>query len=740
MKQVLQSFKTGELKVQELPAPSLRPRGILVQTRASLISAGTERMVLDFAEKNLLQKAKARPDLVRQVVDKVRREGLLPTMEAVQNRLDQSLPLGYSSAGTVIAAGAEAGDFQVGDRVACAGGGYASHAEIVYVPRNLAVKLPEAVTFEAASFVTLGAIALQGVRQSEAALGENVAVIGLGLLGQLTLQLLRAAGCRVFGIDLDPGRVQRALEIGADAAVLNASAVEQGTSFTGGRGFDRVLITADTQSDEPVTMAGELARDRGVVVAVGSVGLEVPRKLYYEKELDLRLSRSYGPGRYDAEYEEKGNDYPYGYVRWTEQRNMQAVVDLLAAGKLSVESLITHRFAIEEAMRAYEVVTGKSGAAFLGVVLTYPEALNYERTIWLPRDKSKAATISSLGRGAAIDCVTLGVLGAGNFANATLLPSIKGMEQLELVGIASANGVSSRAAAERFGFRYCSTDAAQILHDDAINTVAILTRHDRHAPQAIAALEAGKNVFVEKPLALSLQDLGLLEAAYELATEKAASTATSAPLLMVGFNRRFAPLVIELKEQVSKISEPLLINMRVNAGFLPSNHWLHDPAEGGGRLLGEGCHFLDLLLHFAAASPARITTLSLPAAGGYSHDNFVVTVEFANGSIGTVTYASNGDKRFGKELIEIFGGGLAARLDDYHHLIIHHGAKRIERSARLRADKGHRAEWQAIIAHLATGAKTPIAASELFLSTRMTLAAQQSLLAGEAIEFRGESA
>lgn len=717
MRQVVQTFKTGETQVAEVPAPGLRARGILIRTCASLVSAGTERMVVNFAEKNLLQKAQARPDLVRQVLDKIQTEGLLTTIESVRNRMDQPLPLGYSSAGVVTAVGADGGSFQLGERVACAGGGFAGHAEVSYIPRNLAVKLPDNVSFEHGCFATVGAIALQGVRQAEVVVGHNVAVIGLGLLGQITMQILKAAGCRVFGIDLNAQRVALATEMGADFACANAFAVANAQAFTAGRGFDAILITADTESNGPVELAGTLARSRAIVVAVGAVGMHIPRKVYYEKELDFRLSRSYGPGRYDLEYEEKGNDYPYDYVRWTEQRNMEAFVQLGADEKIQLEALITHRFPIEHAPRAYQLITGKTGESFLGVVLTYPEQPDRSRRVEVR--PPVAVRVEKTGR------VRLGVLGAGNFANATLLPVLKKMENVELGGIASGGGLTARATADRFGFFYCTTDAAEIFADPALNAVAILTRHSFHALQAIAALNAGKHVFVEKPLCLTSDELGSIVTAYYGQTEKRA--------VMVGFNRRFAPFVMELKEHLQNVKEPLMINYRVNAGFILPGHWVHDLTQGGGRLLGEACHFIDLMIHLAGSEPERVTTRSLPDTGRYVQDNLLITLEFANGSIGNLTYIANGDKGFGKELIEVFGGGLAARIDNYRTLLIRGGGAKVRRVARLRQDKGYYGEWQAFVSHISGDAPEPISFPEIVRSTQATLAAYESLRSGTTI-------
>lgn len=716
MKQIIQSVKTGELALVDVPPPSLGSRSILVRTHASLVSAGTERNMVSFAEKSLLDKARSRPDLVRQVIDKARRDGVLDTIDAVRNRLDQAMPLGYSAAGTVIDVGREVTEFRPGDRVACAGGGFAVHAQILSIPRNLALKLPDEVSFEHAAFTTLGAIALHGIRLAEVQLGEVVAVIGLGLLGQLTVQMLKAAGCVVVGTDLQPNRVELAKRLGCDRAATDPNELATHlATLSGGHGADAVLITADARSDQPVELAGELARDRGRVVAVGLVGTQLPRKVYFEKELDFRISRSYGPGRYDADYEEKGNDYPYGYVRWTENRNMQAFAQLMGSGAVNVDPLISHRFEIEDAERAYDLILGRTPEPFLGVVLNYSTEPETQKRITL--------TSAAAGAPEREDEVRAGVLGAGLFANAVLIPAMARTEKVSLVGISSGGGVSARTAAKKFNFTWCGSSSEEMLDDPRINTVAILTRHHLHARQVVSALAAGKHVFVEKPLCLTHEELERIAASYD-----------GSRMLMVGYNRRFAPMIGAVRDALRGVREPLMLTYRVNAGFIPANHWTHDPEQGGGRLRGEGCHFIDLLIHLAGAKVERVTTKPLPDSGRYRQDNFQITLEFENGSLGTIVYASNGARSFGKESLEVFGGGLAARMDDYRTLHVQNGAKATRMNSRLRQDKGHRGEWQAIARHITEGARPPIDFEEIVHSTRATLAAHESLVTGKTVE------
>jgi predicted dehydrogenase/threonine dehydrogenase-like Zn-dependent dehydrogenase len=733
MKQLLQNLKTGETSVEDVPVPTPQPGEVLVRTAASLVSAGTERTLVAFAEKSLVGKARSRPDLVRQALDKARREGFLTTLEAALNRLDQPMPLGYSSAGTVIALGAGVTSFHLGQRVACAGGNYAVHAECAAVPQILVTSLPETVDFESAAFTTLGAIALHGFRLAETQLGERVAVIGLGLLGLLTVSLAQAAGVYVLGIDLDPRRVELARSLGAQA-VLRGQAGEAAQAFSLGKGCDAVLICADTRSADPVELAGAIARDRAHVVATGAVDLSLPRKIYYEKELSFINSRSYGPGRYDPAYEEAGQDYPIGYVRWTEGRNMQAFVELLASGKVDVRPLITHRFPIDHSPEAYELITGKRQEPFLGVLLTYE--VEGSR---LKVGRSEPSTLNLQP-----STVSLGVLGAGNFATAVMLPALKKIDAIELVGISSGSGLSAHHAMKRFGFRYSGSDEAQVLQDPQVNTVAILTRHHLHARQVIAALQAGKHVFCEKPLALNPQELAEIEETvenYKLKIEDSQGTGPQAsnlqpssfqhsPLLMVGFNRRFAPLAQRMKTFLDSRREPLVAHYRVNAGYIPLNHWVHDPLLGGGRMIGEGCHFVDFLTFLVGAPPVSVVGHGLPDGGRYREDNVVLTFSFPDGSLGTLSYLANGDKSFPKERVEAFAGGRVAVLDDFRSLeTVHDGRRQVVRS-RLRQDKGHRAEWEAFSAAISTGGPAPIPYAHLLGVTRATFAAVAAVRSG----------
>lgn len=719
MKQLLQSLRSGETMVADVPVPRPGPGMALVRNAASLVSAGTERTLVEFAEKSLLGKAQSRPDLVRQVLNKARREGIVGTVSAAFNRLDQPTTLGYSSAGTIVEVGPGLAGFHPGDRVACAGGGYAVHAEYVVVPQNLMVKLPDEVDFESAAFTTLAAIAMQGFRLAELQLGERAAVIGLGLLGLLTVSIARAAGCQVFGVDLDPRRIALAQEMGAKA-VSRDVAEAAGRAFTQDRGFDAVLVCADSRSADPMELAGALACDRAKVVAVGAVDLHLPRKVYYEKELQVIVSRSYGPGRYDPDYEEGGRDYPYGYVRWTENRNMQAAVELMASGDLNLQPLISHRFPIDQAEAAYQLITRKTDEPFLGVLLTYPHPVEVEAG-------RKVVNPAASGQTRPTDRLGIGVLGAGNYANAVFLPSVKAVGLGTRVGIASASGVSARLASQKYGFNYATTDEEALLADPEINVLAVLTRHQHHARQILAALQNGKHVFCEKPLAITQAELD--EISGMLMQE-------GLPLLTVGFNRRFAPLAVRMKEYLQAGSEPLVAHYRVNAGYLPDSHWLHDPEQGGGRIIGEGCHFVDFLTFLVGSPPVSVRAHGLPDNGRYHEDNVVMTFTFADGSVGTVSYLANGDKSFPKERVEVFKGGAVAVLNDFRSLELVRGGRREAPGRGMGQDKGHRGLWKAFLEAVQRGGPPPISYMDLLGVTQATFAAVESLRSGQELTIR----
>lgn len=708
MKQVLQNRKLGKAAVMDVPMPVLQRGRVLVRTATSLISAGTERAAVETVQKGLLTEARERPDLVRTVVNKARTEGLLNTLGKVREKLGTSQTLGYSAAGTVIEVAADVSEFRAGDRVACAGLGFASHAEVLSVPKNLCVRLPDEVDFSAGAFGTVGAIALQGVRLAEPKLGEFVVVIGLGLIGQLTVQLLVANGCRVFGIDLDETRVDLAKKLGADEACISAdNPKEKVLAWSRGRGADAILITAATSSSEPVKLAGEISRLKGRVVVVGLTGLEVPRDTFYRRELSLQVSMSYGPGRYDPNYEERGHDYPFAYVRWTENRNIEAFLDLLAKKVIKIEPLVTHRFAIDEAERAFELITAED-VPQLAVLLDYDHERKVERVVQLRP------------RAAAPEAVRLGVIGVGDYVRSVLLPHFKSAG-VEFCSLASATGVTARDIGERFGFARAVSGAEDVLADEDVNLVLVGTRHDTHASLATQALNAGRNVFVEKPLALTDDELAeVIEAA------RASSAA-----LMVGFNRRFSPLAVAAKEFFAKRSGPLSILYRINAGRISRDHWTQDSQEGGGRIIGEVCHFVDLMQFWIGQPPvsAFAEAVSTDNAQAVNDDSVFITLRFADGSNGCIAYLAEGEKTLGKERIEIFGDGRSVVLDDFRQATFYESGK--ARETKLRAqDKGQAACVAATCEMVRDGTAAPITLAELVTTTRATFRAVDSLRSG----------
>ena len=711
MKQVQQNLRNGKTAVVEVPVPMPQAGMVLVRTAASIVSAGTEKMVVDFAEKSLLGKARSRPDQVKQVIEKAKREGLMTTVEAVFNRLDQAMTLGYSSAGVIVELGEGVRNFKVGQRVACAGGGYAVHAEYAIVPQNLLASLPDEVSFEAGAFGTLGAIAMQGFRLAELKIGENVAIIGMGLLGNITAGIAKAAGCQVFGIDTNPDRVKFANELGFET-VLRKDAVESMMAGTDNHGVDAVLICADTTSDDPVQLAGKIGCEKARVVAVGAVGMDIPRRDYFEKEMGLIVSRSYGPGRYDPDFEEKGHDYPYSYVRWTAGRNLQSFINLLADG-MQVEKYISHKFNIENAEAAYSLITGKEKEEFLGVLLEYPA---------IEIDLAKARKINVSQKKDGVGKVKLGVLGAGNFASTVLFPILKKNTDIELVGVSSASGTNAQHNATKHGFGYAGSDAEELINDKNINTVAILTRHNLHAQQTLNALKAGKNVFCEKPLALNEAELEEIE--NQLGKK-------DSPHLTVGFNRRFAPLAKKLKGFLAKRNEPMVVTYRVNAGYLPETHWLQDPEIGGGRIIGEACHFIDFISWLVGETPISVQANVMGDGGKYNQDNLILSFDFPDGSIGNVIYVANGDKSLAKERAEVFCDGKAAILDDFRSLELISDGNKKKIKSRFKQDKGHKGIWDEFANLIANGGKELIPYAELSGVMRACFAAVRSVRTGK---------
>ena len=714
MKQVLQDLKTGETRLLDVPTPLVSAGSFLMRTSSSLVSVGTERMLLEFGKANLIDKARQQPDKVKQVIEKARTDGIGPTVRAVRSKLDQPLPLGYSNVGVVKEVGKGVDGFGPGDRVVSNG----HHAEVVCVPTNLCARIPDKVDDVSASFTVLGAIALQGIRLVQPTLGENVVVTGLGLIGLMTVQLLRAHGCNVLGIDFDAERARMARQFGAKACVPSAGEdpVAVANRFSRGRGVDAVIITAATKSNEPVHQAATMCRKRGRIVLVGVAGLELSRADFFEKELTFQVSCSYGPGRYDSAYEEQGQDYPFGFVRWTEQRNFEAVLDMMATGRLDVQPLITHRFDINEAKEAYKVLGEENP---LGIVLNYPSSVN------------EAGADASAGRrvalpGGAVKPVSgapgISFIGAGNYAGQVLIPAFKaGGARFDT--LVSAGGVTSVHHGKKFGFEAAATDPGEVFKSAATDAVVIATRHDTHAGYVLQALENRKHVFCEKPLTMTVEELEEIEGAYAAAVESGFE-----PVVMVGFNRRFAPQIVRMKALLDANPAPKSFVMTVNAGDIPPDHWTQDPVQGGGRIIGEGCHFIDLL-RFLAASPItgiQATRIGDAPGVGIRDDKATITMAFEDGSFGTVHYLANGHRSFPKERLEVFCGGAVLQLDNFRRMT-GYGWPGFKKMNLRTQDKGQKACAAAFLAALRDGGSAPIPFAEIIEVTRATFDAVSAL-------------
>jgi predicted dehydrogenase/threonine dehydrogenase-like Zn-dependent dehydrogenase len=712
MKQVLQNFKTGELKITDIPAPVARPGFVVVQNAYSVVSAGTERHALEFAHKNILDKARARPDLVRKVLNYARTDGVVTAYQLAMARLDDWRPLGYSSVGRVIEIGQRVTDLAVGDWVACAGAGYANHAEVIAVPRNLVARIPQGVDVKHAAFATLGAIAMQGIRRASLTPGESVIVIGLGLIGQIAALILKQYGFNVLGIDVNPRQVERTKHLGIRALTLDEDVRGAAKEISGGYGVDAVIVTAATADSQPIELAGELCRERGRVSVVGLVGLNVPRELYYKKELDLVVSRSYGPGRYDPTYEEKGIDYPISYARWTENRNMQEFLRLLAGG-LDLAPLITHIKPIDDAADVYAMLWHNPRREyFLGVLFEYAPQVNLATRIELKSEKRETKSQ-----------IRLGIIGAGNFARATLLPALRKIANVSIRGIGSATGRTAEAEARASGAVYCTSRAEDILDDAEIDTVIIATRHNLHAALVCQALARGKNVFVEKPLALNRDELRQVMQAAQ----------ASDRLLMVGYNRRFSTHSIAVKNWLSKLSKPYIMHYRVNAGFIEPNVWVHDPEEGGGRIIGEVCHFIDLLQFFAGAAPVEVFANAVAGDSDAARlrDNLTIAIRFADGSIGNIVYTALGSRAMPKEYIEIFAGGSSLVIDNFKSATRYDGTA--HKQGGWMQDKGHATMLKEFLGAIQAGTPSPIALDELALTSLATFAVVEAVEMGKPV-------
>lgn len=715
MRQLLQSLTSGATVLEEIPAPRAAAGQLRIATTRTLISSGTERMLVEFGKAGLIEKARQQPDKVRMVLEKLRTDGLASTLQAVRSKLEQPLPLGYCNVGRVLEAGAGVSGFAVGDRVASNG----KHAEIVCVPQNLCARVPDAVGDESAAFTVPGAIALQGVRLVAPTLGETVVVTGLGLIGLLTVQLLRAHGCRVLGIDFDAERLRLARAFGAEVVDLAAGAdpVAAAQSYSRGRGVDAVIVAAATASSEPVHQAALMCRKRGRIVLVGVAGLELSRADFFQKELTFQVSCSYGPGRYDPGYEDAGHDYPVGFVRWTEQRNFEAVLDLLADGRLDVAPLVSHRFPLERATEAYALLTART--ASLGILLEYPDGEVPAGAAGATRLATRVA-VTPRGQPQPGE-VVLGLIGSGNYATQVLIPALRAAGA-RLKSVISSTGVSAVHAARRNAIEEAGTDPGTLLDDPEIGALVVSTRHDSHARYVLAGLAAGKHLFVEKPLCVSAVELAAVRDAYAAAR----ATGRNGPLLMVGFNRRFAPHVQRVKALLAAVREPKVFILTVNAGAVPEEHWTQDRARGGGRIIGEACHFIDLLRFLAGAPFAGFKASCIGGDATRREDKASITLEFADGSIGTIHYAANGHRSFPKERLEVFCAGRILQLDNFRTLRAW-GWPGLTRHSLWRQDKGQRACARAFVGAVRAGGPSPIPFDELIEVAQLTLDVDDAL-------------
>ncbi len=705
MKQVIQNVRSGATGVKEIPAPLAAPGHVLMATVASAISAGTERYVVDLARKSLIGKARQRPADVKRVFQKLRQEGILTTLTQISAKLDDPMPLGYSAAGTVLECGTGVQEFKPGDRIAVA----APHSTISVVGRNLCALMPENVTFEQAAYTSIAAIGLQGVRLAQVGLGESVLVVGLGLIGQICVCLLKAQGCRVFGVDIDPGKLELALTLGADA-VATGSPLQTVKDFSGAFGVDAVMLTAATESNEPIEFASEVCRTKGRIVLVGVVGLQIPRPPFFKKELEFTVSSSLGPGRGDPIYEEKGVDYPVGYARWTAQRNMQACLDLMSRGKLPVERLTSHRFPIDRAPEAYDLITTRR-EPFLGLLLEYSDST-----------EKPQRRIDLRAAGSRSDALGVSLIGAGNFARLVMLPTLMKMNGIAWRGICTAKGFHAEHTGRSTGFEFATTDVAEIWNDRDTAAVFITTRHDSHAYLIIAALRAGKHVFVEKPLCILAEDLDRIAGCIEELGDRC-------PLLTVGFNRRFAPATKRVREFFAG-AKPLSLSYRFSPGYIPGDHWTQDEEVGGGRIVGEACHAIDTCVSIAGSPPIKVYAESVAKCGGIetSDDRVFITLRHADGSISSISYQTGGDNAFPAERIEVLGGGRTAVIDAWQTVELWRNGK-MERSS-AKKDKGHQGEFAAFLSACRAGGPAPIPWDQLHGVTWASLMAVRSLREG----------
>ncbi len=713
MKQLLQDLKKGEILLEEIALPNCGKNEVLIKTEKSLISPGTERMLLEFGKASYIQKARQQPDKVKMVLDKIKTDGLVPTLETVFAKLGEPMPLGYCNAGVVMEVGTNVTEFKIGDRVVSNG----AHSEVVAVGKNLVAKIPDNVSFELASFTVIAAIALQGIRLFQPTLGEKVVVIGLGLIGQITMEFLKANGCEAIGVDIDQGKVELAKKNGFIA--LNPANGEDPIAFVANHtdeiGVDGVIITAATKSNGPLEQAAEITRRKGRIVAVGAIGMNIPRPPFYEKEISFHISSSYGAGRYDNSYEVDGIDYPIGYVRWTQNRNFQAILQLLSDGGLNFEYLITHKYKFTDAPKAYNEILHNRDA--LGVILEYEsQKVIVDKKINFTSNKSTKN----------VKDVNIGLIGAGNFAKIVMLPILK-ESNANLIGISSAKGLSGSISGKKFGFEYSTTNYKELLEDKNINTIFITTRHNNHAQLIIESLEAGKNVFVEKPLAIDIQQLAdVVNICNKLTNEN------KMPKLMVGFNRRFSPFIKNIFTKTKGRSSGLAMNMTINAGALPKDLWVNDPKVGGGRIIGEGCHFIDTMSYLASSDVISVysTSLNSDKELAIKNDNVILNMKFKDGSIGTLSYLANGNKSYPKEQMNLFCEGKVYELDNYKKV----NAFGSDSMKKWSQDKGHKDEMIGFIENIKSSKEELISLESLVNTTLTTFAHVKSLDENRVVE------
>ncbi len=708
MKQIIQSYKTGKMEVVDVPIPTCNDSGVLIKTESSLISAGTEKMLIDIAKKSMLGKAKARPDLVKQVLNKMKKEGIKNTLEKVQAKLEVPIPLGYSCAGEVKLASQNTTGLKAGDRVACGGVGFANHAEVNYVPQNLTVKIPDNVSYDEASFATVASIALQGVRQLDPTLGEKIAVYGVGLIGLITVQLLKANGCDVIAIDINDTKLEQAKKMGADVICKADTLQSVVEDFTQGHGTDGVIITASTKSNDVIVSAGEISRLKGRIIMVGLTPIDIPRDIYYKKELDFRLSMSYGPGRYDPTYELKGIDYPLSYVRWTEQRNMATILSLISQGRLDIKSLITHRYDFADVLDAYRLVSGEIEENYIGIVLQYKNK-SLEQKTFKVNVTAKQKT----------DHLNWGIIGSGNFAQAVALPNLK-KAGCNFHTLYEPNGVNATVVSRNYNFKQITTDEKELFENDEINSIMITTPHNTHAGLVKKGLENNRNVLVEKPIAITEEELKEIKAAYE----------KSNSVLMVGFNRRFSPHAEAMRNAAEKLQTPLVMNYIVNAGAIPVDHWTQDKEVGGGRIIGEVCHFVDFMQKISGELPVSVfaNAINTDNKNFSNNDSVNISIEFSKGSIGNISYFAVGDKALEKEYFEFSGDGCTAKMVDFKKTIISKAGKK-QKIKTGSQEKGFVEEYKAFTAATKNG-QSPISFESLYLTTLTTIRAIESINTG----------